>query len=93
MPTGTATVSFGAIPATGATVEITGQTSILATSLAEAWVMGDVTTDNNENAHLFAGVSFRLTCGVITPGVGFTVYITCIAGKCTGDFKIKWVWN
>lgn len=91
--TGTAIVSFGSTPSTEASVSVTGQSAILATSLAEAWVMGATTTDNDENAHLFGGVSFRVTCGIPSVGTGFTIYVTCIAGLATGDFKIQWVWN
>jgi len=90
---GETTIDFGATPTQEANIAITGQGSILAASLAEAWIMGAITTDNNENAHLFGGVSMKCTCGIPTAGTGFTIYATCIAGAASGQFKLKWVWN
>ena len=91
--TGTIDIVFDATPADEASVNVTGQAAILATSQAEAWVMGATSVDNNENAHLFGGVALRITCGIPVDGVGFTIYATSIAGLATGTFKIQWVWN
>lgn len=93
MATGEAIISFGATPSTEASVAVTGQAAILATSLVEAWIMGASTSDNNEGEHLFAGVSLKLTVGIPTASTGFTIYATSTAGMATGDFKIKWVWS
>ena len=90
---GTIAIDFGSIPSSQAQVDVTGQTDILSTSLAEAWVMADSTSDNDTNSHQFAGVSFRLTCGMPTAGVGFTIYAVTLAGEATGEFKIKYVWS
>ena len=90
---GTATIDFSSTPSSQAQVDVTGQTGILSTSAAESWVMIDSTADNDDNAHNFAGVSFRLTCSQPTAGVGFTIYAVTLAAEATGTFRIKWVWN
>ncbi len=97
MPTGTATISFGTslpdVPASEASVTVTGQTSILSTSFIEAWIMAESTASNTTTDHLFAGVSVKLVCGDIVVGTGFTIYATCIAGLLHGDLKVKWVYT
>ena len=46
--TGTATIDFGAVPGSNeASVAVTGQTSILATSKADAFIMADDTTSDH----------------------------------------------
>ena len=85
-------VDFGSTPSMEATASVTGQTDILSTSCAEAWIMEAVTADNNASNHRFGGVSFRFTCGVPVDGVGFIIYVTCLAGAATGEFKLCWVW-
>lgn len=91
MASGTQTLSLGSTPVDEASVAVTGQAAILSTSQCEAWIMGATTADNDENAHLFAGVVARVVCGVPTAGVGFTIYWTAQM-LADGDFKIQWVW-
>lgn len=93
MATGTATVSFGSTPASEASVTVTGQSGITTGSFAEAFMMGDSTSDNDVTDHKFAGVSFRIVCSDLVAGTGFTIYATTTAGLATGDFQIKWVWS
>jgi hypothetical protein len=95
---GTTTVSFGTTPTVDtATIAVTGQASILATSLAEAWIQGATAgtagTANDEQSHLQAGALMKLVCGIPSAGVGFTIYCDPVCGMVTGDFKINWVWN
>ena len=90
---GTSIVNFGSTPSVEATASVNGQTSILSTSCAESWIMEATTIDNNASNHRFGGVSFRFTCGIPINGNGFIIYVTCLAGAATGQFKICWVWN
>lgn len=93
MPVGTATIDFGSTPVVEASVVVTGQAAITALSFVEAFVQSESTADNSETNHRFAGVSFRMVCGTIVVGTGFTIYVTCLSGKATGTFKIRWVWS
>jgi predicted transcriptional regulator len=74
-------------------VTVTGQTAIVSNSFAEAFMMADSTSDNTVTDHQLAGVMFRIVCGDIVEGTGFTIYVTSIGGLVTGDFSIKWVWS
>ncbi len=91
---GTATIDFGAHPGSNeASVAVTGQTAISATSKAEAWVMGDDTSSNHtagDHRYLLQFVS--LTCGTPTAATGFTIYARSIH-KMTGQFTLRWVWS
>jgi hypothetical protein len=93
VPTGTATLSFGATPTDNATVVVSGQATIASGSLVEAWIMGATTGTNNEQNHLQAGALIRCTPGIPVAATGFTIYGEVIAGRVTGDFSVQWVWN
>ena len=70
---GTATVDFGAFPGSShATVDVTGQTAILSTSLVEAWIMPKDTADHLADEHVVE--SIRVVAGAPTAGVGFTIH-------------------
>ena len=91
--TGTATIDFGSgLGTQEASVVVTGQTAISATSKCEAWIMGDDTSSNHTASdHRYAPLFLALTCG--TPvGTGFTIY-----GRSTeqlsGQFTLRWVWS
>ena len=90
---GTAIIDFGSGAGTAeASVTVTGQTSISATSKAEAYVMGDDTSSNHTALdHRWIGSFMNLTCGTPTAGAGFTIYATCI-DTMTGRFTIRWIW-
>ena len=90
---GTATVDFGAHPgANEASVAVTGQTSILGTSKAEAYIMGDDTSaDHTANDHRYVSALMGLTCGTPSAGTGFTIYARCVE-KLSGRFSVRWVW-
>jgi hypothetical protein len=92
--TGTATINFGAHPGSNeASVAVTGQTTISATSKAEAWIMADDTTsDHTASDHRYAELFLSLTCGTPTAGVGFTIYARAI-DKLTGQFAVRYVWS
>lgn len=90
---GTATIDFGAQPGLNeATIAVTGQGSILATSSAEAYVMADdTTTDHTANDHRWFDQFVTLTCGTPTAGTGFTIYATSTYPM-AGTFKLRYVW-
>lgn len=90
---GTATIDFGATPASEATVSVTGQAAISATSRAEAFIMSRSTATNTVEDHNFAAVSMRLVCSEPTPSVGFSITAYNLIGYATGEFSIEWTWS
>ena len=91
---GTSTIDFGAFPgANEASIAVTGQSSISATSKAEAYIMGDdTTTDHTANDHRYIPLFAEFTCGTPTAATGFTIYGRS-ADKMQGTFKLRWVWT
>ena len=91
---GTATINFGAHPGSNeASIVVTGQAAISATSKVEAWVMGDDTSSNHTaNDHRYLEQYASLTCGTPTAATGFTVYGRSIH-KLTGTYTLRWVWS
>lgn len=90
---GSATIDFGAFPGSNeASVAVTGQTTIGATSKAESFVMGDDTSSNHTAAdHKYVPLFMSLTCGTPSAGTGFTIYARAI-DKLQGQFTVRWVW-
>ena len=90
---GTATLDFGAYPGSNeASVSVTGQGTISATSKADAYVMGDDTTgDHTANDHRYFDLLAALTCGTPSAGTGFTIYARSTE-KFQGTFQVRWVW-
>lgn len=74
-----------------ASVAVTGQTTILSTNSAEAFMMYESSSDHTANDHAYAAALVGLTCGVPTDGVGFTIYARSTE-KLNGVFKLRWVW-
>jgi len=93
MATGIATIDFGSHPGSNeASVAVTGEATITATSKVEAWIMADdTTTDHTANDHKYFAAFVSLTCGTPSAGVGFTIYARALE-KLTGTFKVRWVW-
>ena len=91
--TGTATIDFGAHPGSNeASVTVTGQAAILATSKAEAFGMGDDTSlDHTAGDHRYLQTFAALSCGTPTAATGFTIYARSHE-KLTGRFSLRWVW-
>ena len=70
---GTATIDFGAFPgASDTSVTVTGQASILAGSLVEAWIFPADTADHSADEHMVEQI--RVFAGNVVAGVGFTIY-------------------
>ena len=91
--TGTAIIDFGAFPGSNeASIAVTGQAAISATSKAEAYVMADDTTsDHTASDHRYFATLAGLTCGTPTAATGFTIY-TRSTEKLQGTFTLRWVW-
>jgi hypothetical protein len=92
---GTATIDFGAFPGTSeASIAVTGQASILGTSKAEAYIMGDDTTaDHDAGDHRYAAGQIAFTCGTPVAATGFTIYGRSVNDDTLeGTFALRWVW-
>lgn len=91
---GTATIDFGAWPGSNeASVAVTGQGSILATSKCEAFFMADDTTgDHTAGDHRYAAALIGLSCGTPTAATGFTIYARSTE-QLIGTFALRWVWT
>ena len=92
--TGTAEIDFGALGSNGAneaSIAVTGQSAILSTSSAEAWIMREPSTNHTANDQAYIASFTSITCGVPTDGIGFTIYGTSLE-KLTGKVKVRWVW-
>lgn len=69
----TTTINFGAFPGSyDCSVVVTGQASILAGSLVEAWIFPTATADHTADEHLMTEIKVR--AGNVVAGVGFTIY-------------------
>lgn len=92
---GTAVLDFGAFPGkSDASVAVTGQAGILATSLVDAWVNLVATADHSADEHLLETIDIR--AGLIVAGTGFTIYGFNEGSGDTriyGLWNIAWVWN
>jgi hypothetical protein len=88
---GTATLDFGT-GSNEASVAVTGQTTISATSKADAFVMADDTSsDHTANDHRYFETFAALSCGTPVAATGFTIFARSHQ-KLTGQWSIRWVW-
>ena len=90
---GSAVIDFGTAPGSNeASVVVTGQTFISATSKCEAFVMADDTSaDHTARDHRYFPALASLTCGTPTAATGFTIHARSIH-KLTGQWSVRWVW-
>jgi hypothetical protein len=85
---GTATVNFGSAGGNVATVAVTGQTWVTATSHVDAFLMGtDSTADHNADEHGIVNMTTRIIS--LTAGTGFTIQAYS-EWTLTGTFKLHW---
>lgn len=85
---GTATVDFGSAGGNVATVAVTGQTWVTATSHLDAFLMGtDTTADHNADEHGIVNMTTRIIS--ITAGTGFTIQAFS-EWTLRGTFKLHW---
>lgn len=91
--TGTATIDFGAFPGSNeASIAVTGQGTILATSKVEAYIMADDTSGTHTASdHRYLAALIGLSCGTPTLATGFTIYARSTE-KLQGTFALRWVW-
>ena len=70
---GTAILNFGAFPGSShATVAVTGQASIVAGSLVEAWLRPEATADHTADEHMVETI--KVFAADIIAGTGFTIH-------------------
>lgn len=99
--TGVATVDFGAFPGgSSATVLVTGQPNILATSSVQAWIARIATTDHSPDEH--SQETIRAFAGDLIPGIGFVISMrndsqlnepSGIATQIYGKWSCGWLWQ
>lgn len=90
---GTTTIDFGAFPGSlYTTVAVTGQASIVAGSLVEAWIRPVATADHLADEHIVDPPD--VIAADIVAGTGFTIH-----GRSNnhlrhhGLYTVAWVWN
>ena len=95
MAVGSATLDFGTASAMtrDASVTVTGQTSILAGSKIEAWLMGDTTSSHSADEHIMTSTMIDIVTSIPVAGTGFTIYGFMREGTIHGQFTVQWVWN
>lgn len=94
MPSGSTVLDFGTHPGSDrATVDVTGQGAILATSKVEAQIRMQATTgsadpsdDHSADEHSLE--ELKVIAGAIVVGTGFTIY-----GQALGEHRLKGRWN
>ena len=70
---GSTTIDFGAFPGgSDASTTITGQATILAGSLVEAWLIPTATADHTADEHIVETI--KVFAGNVVAGTGFTIY-------------------
>lgn len=95
MPVGTGTIDFGTTPADEASVTISGQTGLIATSHIEAWFHfgnNDTTVDNGIEEHEEAAAMCPLVCQWTVDG-SFLVTAQPLSVGGTGLFKFHYAWS
>lgn len=90
--TGITTIDFGGTAGNRAVATVTGQSSIVAGSHVEAFLMSDSTADHSDYEHQMVAMVLALTCGNIVDGVGFDVVGASLVNL-RGAFSIRWVWT
>ena len=89
---GTATLDFGASGSAFNSVAVTGQASILTSSVAEAFFMGDTSTDHTVEDHIITGSLCKLICSSLVAGTGFTIFASA-EQTLYGKYTVHWVWT
>lgn len=93
---GTTTINFGAFPGGPvASATVTGQGSILAGSLVEAWLYPVATSDHTVDEHLVDGPSITVLAANVVAGTGFSIFGMTEQGMTPlyGAYTVAWVWN
>lgn len=92
MPTGIATLDFGAFPgSTDTTLVVTGQTGMVADSPVEAYVAPAATVEHTADEHWVEAL--KVSAGNVVAGTGFTIYARVEDNtRLYGRYNIGWVW-
>ena len=87
---GTAVIDFGSFPGSNqASVNITGQGSILSSNVANAKIRQEATLDHTINDHNYIALFTNITCSQPSDGVGFTINVTS-EYQLIGTFNLDW---
>lgn len=91
--TGSAVLNFGAFPGSNeSSVVVTGQTSIVSTSVVHLYIgSSSSTTNHTADDHKYFAVFSGLSVSPPTPGSGFTIYARSIE-KLSGQWLVNWAW-
>jgi hypothetical protein len=91
---GTATIDFGSFPgSTEASVAVTGQASILATSKVDVFIMAsDTSGAHTAQDHRYAALLLAFSATTPDVGVGFTIHGRCL-DRMQGTFSVRWRWS
>jgi hypothetical protein len=90
---GTTIIDFGA-EETHTSVVVTGQASIVAGSLVEAWIRPEDNADRTADEHIIASMLMDVVAGTIVAATGFTIYgVARVGVRLKGKFTVAWVWN
>lgn len=87
MATGTTTIDFSPTGSVYASVDVTGQTGLSATSYVEAFVMAEASADNPVDAHIVAPI--RLRCEYLSAS-SFRIHAVS-DWTLRDEYKIRWV--
>lgn len=88
---GDAVIDFGAWPGSNeASVTVTGQTGITASTPVEAWMMAEASGTHTLQDATYAARFISLTVGV-PAGEAFTIYARS-EHKMQGQFAVRYVW-
>lgn len=90
---GTALVDFGSFPGSSdTTVDVSGQSSIVLSSIVEAWIIPADTADHTLDEHVIDSPS--VYAGNVISGVGFTLYaVTKDQKRKYGQWSVGWRWK
>jgi hypothetical protein len=87
---GTATLDFGSTFTDSATVAVTGQTWVTASSSIQAWFQDDSTVDSTADEHEHMALACALVVTSRVAGTGFTINAYSEGGFGKGQFTVHW---
>ena|SRR5689334_9662154 len=101
MPTGSATLDFGAFPGkSDASVAVTGQSAIGAGSFVEAWLRPAATADHTSDEHMVETI--KVVAANVVAATGFTIYgfntnqlnePSGLGTRLYGQWSVGWTWT
>lgn len=90
---GTAILDFGDTPDDFASVDVTDQDGIRATSHVRVWFQAETMANNSSDDHILAGLFTKLVVSDPVPNEGFAINCIAIEGLFTKRFRVDWVWS